>query len=369
MTATVPTIQEKWDRAYAGKDVAGDRPPRMLDECAHLLPTHGRALDVACGLGAASIFLARRSLQVIAYDISPVAIEKLTHFAEQHALPIKAEVVDLTQAQIPTETFEVIHVSRFMERALCPTLVRALRPGGLLCYQTYTVESFDAAPPKNPVHRLLRGELLEIFHELSPLYYREDALVGDTSQGLRNEASLVAQKRRPAPRFFVEWVRQVTGGDNSLSLSCRIEEFHRRISALPDPLAPLVAGETTARSREWGLVENAEFVIVPDSCVPALRALVVVKGGYLLPTDMPEAALHRLGQVVDAIADAFCQVTRAPSCRSWVPHPDESRSRRLHLFVEPEVAITDFNEKNALWNRVVAFWHPVLAVSNSHGVD
>src|SRR5882724_1266274 len=51
-----------------------DAWPQVLVENVHLLPTHGRALDVACGLGAGSIFLARHGLKVVAWDISPVAI-------------------------------------------------------------------------------------------------------------------------------------------------------------------------------------------------------------------------------------------------------------------------------------------------------
>src|SRR5262249_44714111 len=134
----------------------------------------------------------------------------------------------------------------------------------------------------------------------------------------------------------------------------------RRVSTLPDRLGPLATGEAAARAGEWGLIENAEFVVVPDRCVPALRALVVVKGGYLLPTDMPEAALRRLRDVVGAIAEAFRQVTGAPCCRTCVRHPDDLKSRRLHLFVEPDTTITDPEAKRALWGKVLTLCQPAL---------
>ena len=150
---------------------------------------------------AGAIFLARRGLHVTAWDISPVAIEKITHFAKRHDLPITAEVVDLAQSQIPTQTFDVIHVTRFLLRGLCADLVRALRPGGLLCYQTFSLEALDSTPHKNPAYCLVRGELLGLFHEL-PVYYREDVLLGDTSQGLQNEVLLVCAEAIFSPSLL-----------------------------------------------------------------------------------------------------------------------------------------------------------------------
>ncbi len=352
MPAAVPTMQEKWDQIHGRGTVKADAWPQVLVENVHLLPTHGRALDVACGLGGASIFLARHGLEVVAWDISPVAIAKLRGFAAQHGLAITADVVDVTGVQLPEQAFDVIHVSNFLERSVCAALSRALRHDGLLFYQTLSLEGLDNAPSKNPDYCLVRGELLGLFHELRPVAYREEALLGNTAQGQRNEVLLVAQKRRPMPRFFVDWVRQVTDGDDPAALSRAIERHRRRLRTLHDRLGPLAAGDAAAREKEWGLIENTELVIIPDACAPKLQALVVLKPNYLLPTDMPEAALRRLGDAVDAITEAFCRAPGVSHCRCWVPHPDSCKTRRLHLFVEPDCAITDSDEKRTVWSAV-----------------
>jgi tellurite methyltransferase len=357
----VPTAQEKWDRIYRSSAVKADAWPRVLVENGHLLPTHGRALDVACGLGEASIFLARHGLEVVAWDISPVAIAKLQDFVAQHGLAITAEVVDVTRVQIPEQAFNVIHVSRFLERSVCAALLRALCHDGLLFYQTSSLEALDTAHTKNPDYCLVRGELLGLFHELHPVAYREEALLGNTAQGLRNEVLLVAQKRRPMPRFFMDWVRQVTDGDDPAALSRAIERHRRRLSTLHDRLGPLAAGDAAARAQEWGLIENTEVVIVPDACVPKLQALVVLKPNYLLPTDMPEAALRRLGDAVDAIIEAFCRAPGISHCRCWVPHPDHCKTRRLHLFVEPDCSITDPAEQRTVWAAVSTYVQQAIA--------
>ena len=198
----MPAIQEKWDRSYGSNAVEAAAWSRVLGENSHLLPTHGRALDVACGMGGASIFLARHGLEVVSWDISRAAIAKLRGFVEQHGLAITAEVVDVTRVQIPEQEFDVIHVSRFLERGVCAALSRALRNDGLLFYQTISLEALDTAPHKNPDYCLVRGELLDLFHELRLVVYREEALLGDTAQGLRNEVLLVAQKRSPRSAIF-----------------------------------------------------------------------------------------------------------------------------------------------------------------------
>ena len=356
----MPAIQEKWDRSYGSNAVEAAAWSRVLGENSHLLPTHGRALDVACGMGGASIFLARHGLEVVSWDISRAAIAKLRGFVEQHGLAITAEVVDVTRVQIPEQEFDVIHVSRFLERGVCAALSRALRNDGLLFYQTISLEALDTAPHKNPDYCLVRGELLDLFHELRLVVYREEALLGDTAQGLRNVVLLVAQKRSPAPRFLVDWVRRVTDGDDPAALSRAIERHRRRLGTLEDRLGPLAAGDAVARQKEWGLLENAELVIVPDACVPKLQALVILKNNYLLPTDMPEAALRRLGHVVDAIADAFCRVSGVSRCRCWVPHPNDCKTKRLHLFVEPDLPITDPEEKRNVWAEVSARIHQAI---------
>lgn len=71
---SMSTIRDKWDRTYGSKAVEAAAWPRVLSENAHLLPRRGRALDVACGMGGASIFLARHGLEVVSWDISPVAM-------------------------------------------------------------------------------------------------------------------------------------------------------------------------------------------------------------------------------------------------------------------------------------------------------
>ncbi|HEB78392.1 MAG TPA: methyltransferase domain-containing protein [Methylothermaceae bacterium] len=185
-------LQDKWDRIHA--DAGWPAPARVLVENLHLLPHQGLALEAACGLGANALLLARRGLTVTAWDISPVAIDRLQRRAEREGLPLRAEVRDIESGTWPRETWDVIVVTRFLNRDLCSRIQAALKPGGLLLYQTFVRHPVTPVGPSNPAYRLEENELLRLFAGLIVRAYREENHCGDLSRGLRNEAYLVAQK-------------------------------------------------------------------------------------------------------------------------------------------------------------------------------
>jgi tellurite methyltransferase len=187
------TTQDKWDKRYRETGLPG-APAVVLLENVHLLPRYGTALDLACGLGANSLLLAERGLQTHAWDISPVAIEKLRTIAVERQLPIVTEVKDALRDPIPAAQFDVVVVAHYLERALTQTIIDALKVGGLLFYQTFTRTAVSVEGPQKDEWRLADGELLTMFEPLRPVVYREEGCIGDISQGLRNKALLVAVK-------------------------------------------------------------------------------------------------------------------------------------------------------------------------------
>jgi len=187
------TTQDKWDERYREAGLPG-APAAVLLENIHLLPRHGTALDLACGLGANSLLMAERGLQTHAWDISPVAIEKLRAIAVERQLPIVAEIKDALRDTIPAAQFDVVVVAHYLERALTHAIIDALKVGGLLFYQTFTRTAVSVEGPQKDEWRLADGELLSMFAPLRPVVYREEGRIGDLSQGWRNKALLVAVK-------------------------------------------------------------------------------------------------------------------------------------------------------------------------------
>ncbi|MCU7924732.1 MAG: methyltransferase domain-containing protein [Candidatus Thiodiazotropha sp. (ex Dulcina madagascariensis)] len=188
------SLRKKWDERHAGAEKA-PLAAEVLQHNLYLLPAKGRALDLACGLGGNALLLARQGLQVSAWDISPVAIERLQGFAAEEGLQnLSAEVRNVERSPPPPGRFDLIIVSYYLERALIPSLIDALRPGGLIYYQTFTRIAVSSLGPQDPAYRLDDNELLRLFNGLHLRFYREENLLGDVLQGIRDVAMLVVEK-------------------------------------------------------------------------------------------------------------------------------------------------------------------------------
>lgn len=187
-------LQKKWDARYRDSGSTPAYAAAVLRDNGHLLPPRGEALDLACGLGGNAMLLARAGLRVTAWDLSPVAIAALGQHAAQEGLDITAEVRDVVAEPPPAAAFDVIVVSYFLQRELAPVLYAALRPGGVLFYQTFVRDKVAAVGPSNPDFLLAENELRDLFAELCLRVYREEGRLGDPQRGLRNEALLVAEK-------------------------------------------------------------------------------------------------------------------------------------------------------------------------------
>lgn len=188
------TLMGKWDAIYSQSACNDDSVTQVLSEHPFLLPSTGTALDLACGLGSNAIFLAKHGLAVTALDISSVAINKLAHYSSEHKLTINACQQQITPDSLKADSFDVIVVSRFLDRTLMNAIIGALKPNGLLFYQTFTREKVIHTPPHNPEYRLANNELLALFAPLTVVFYQENALIGQHQRGLRNEAQFIGQK-------------------------------------------------------------------------------------------------------------------------------------------------------------------------------
>ena len=186
-------LREKWDRRH-GANERPVEPAIVLRANDHLLPRRGRALDLACGLGGNALYLAERGLEVSAWDLSPVAVQRLRAEAEVRGVRIDARTRDIIRQPPPASSFDVMVVSHFLDRGLATAIAAALRPGGLLFYQTFSREAASDQGPSNPDYRLAHNELLQLFSGLVVRFYRDEGRLGEVSRGVRDLAMLVAQR-------------------------------------------------------------------------------------------------------------------------------------------------------------------------------
>jgi len=194
----------QWDEKHrAAANGAAPEPASFVRELLPLLPK-GPALDLACGIGRHTLLLASRHQHVTAVDGSPVALEILERRAHDGHHPVRRlhdsshigvskggitlTCADLEEATLPVETFALILCVHYLQRSLFPQIERALAPGGMLLFETYTRDQLAfGGGPKNPEFLLTPGELRHAFPSLRLIFYRE-------LRAGKGMASLIAQK-------------------------------------------------------------------------------------------------------------------------------------------------------------------------------
>ena len=167
----------------------GEPSPWLLSN-AGLLPKGGRVLDVACGRGRNALWLAEEGFQVHAVDRARDALDALRRSARRSAVAVQTSEMDLEAdvVDLGDGAYDAAVVFRFLHRPLFPALRRALRPGGLLVYETFTAGQETRGHPHNPRFHLQPGELVRLVAPLEVLRERE----GDSEGQML--ASVVARK-------------------------------------------------------------------------------------------------------------------------------------------------------------------------------
>ena len=136
----------------------------------------GPVLDLACGDGHNGLFLAEKGMSVILADLSEVALEKAGASAVQNNLNVTLWRADLEKEggnPLKVESCGVILVFRYLHRPLMPCIKKALIEGGVLIYETFTVDQPRFGKPHNPHFLLNPGELLEWFKQWQVIHYFE----------------------------------------------------------------------------------------------------------------------------------------------------------------------------------------------------
>ncbi len=170
MTRSTQEEAQHWNARYSQEARSSFEEPRpFLLENAHHLPVRGLALDAAMGLGGNAGFLLQRGLHVVGVDLSSLGVR----VAKARLPALMAVEADLRHFHIPADTFDVIINFFYLERSLFPIFARALRPGGILIFETMTVEMRSLRPDIEPLFLLEPGELRQAFPSLEILSYRE----------------------------------------------------------------------------------------------------------------------------------------------------------------------------------------------------
>jgi SAM-dependent methyltransferase len=141
-----------WEERYAAAAAlwSGRVNASLAREAADLPP--GRALDVGCGEGGDTLWLAARGWQVTALDWSQTALDRGAAQAADAGFADRVTWVqaDIASWQPPTATFDLVsahflHPEAALRRQLVPRLAAAVTPGGTLLWVGHAYNEERAA--------------------------------------------------------------------------------------------------------------------------------------------------------------------------------------------------------------------------------
>lgn len=157
-------------------------------------------LDLACGGGRNGLFLDSRNVPVLFADnneaylqsISP-KIESAEPSAKRSACWLIDFEAEVSEGRNPLigKSFDAVIVFNYLHRPLFPFIREAIRPGGLIFYETFTLDQKCFGRPSKPDFLLEHGELRQAFAGWELI----ESFEGKASNPDRAIASLIARKQ------------------------------------------------------------------------------------------------------------------------------------------------------------------------------
>lgn len=185
--------RDRWNRKYAERKTAsGLKADEWLVEASGLIDqlsterrSVGRAVDLACGLGHNSIWLAQQGWRVDGVDISDTGLAQAQLRSDQASAVVNWQQADLDEWIPPPDEYDLAVVFRFLDRETVPRIISTgLRAGGWLIYETFASGQLDRPGNhlRNPAYTLAPGELPQLFPDFEIVEFREEFLDDRTVQ-------------------------------------------------------------------------------------------------------------------------------------------------------------------------------------------
>ncbi|EKN67594.1 methyltransferase type 12 protein [Neobacillus bataviensis LMG 21833] len=172
----------KWNTKYQERmnDLREPAPnPRLKDLSAYLIG--GQALDLACGLGGNSLFLAEMKYQVEAIDISDAAINYIQEQVFINKLNIHPRVCDLTNGgdlHWKDNSYDLVVITYYLDRSLFPNVKRMIKEKGYFFMETFYQSQQFENQGVSKHYKLQSQELLSEFGDWIVLFFEENEQVG-----------------------------------------------------------------------------------------------------------------------------------------------------------------------------------------------
>ena len=169
--------KQKWDTKYLQKSqLLNPRKPSInlvnhLDKC-----VGKRALDLGCGAGRNTIYLAQNGFSVDALDIAQIALDALHVELQKQNLTkyVNTKLSDLDNFEAQKDSYDLALMCNFLDRELIEEVKRTLSVDGIFIVETYMLDENNEKKDSNQNYLLKKDELKQIFNDgFEVLFYDE----------------------------------------------------------------------------------------------------------------------------------------------------------------------------------------------------
>jgi SAM-dependent methyltransferase len=164
--------------------------------------TQASVLDLACGNGRNGLYLVENNIPITFADVKIQALEQvnqsLSYLNDDKQSLAQCWQIDFEQASttpLQGQSFAAIIVFRYLHRPLFDQIKAAIKPGGMIFYETFTEQQAQFGRPKNPDFLLKPQELIDLFSDWTILHSFEGVVNnGENDETQQAIAQIVARK-------------------------------------------------------------------------------------------------------------------------------------------------------------------------------
>lgn len=154
-----------------------------------------KVLDLACGTGRNGRWFLDKGARVsfIDKDLSGLHIAESPLVAERIS-QYQWDLENGSAPPLPEQAFDILLVFNYLHRPLMAQIAAAVKPGGMIVYETFTLAQAQIGRPRNLDFLLKEDELKTTFANWQPLHYFEGQLPVVGSKPPSFKAQLIAKK-------------------------------------------------------------------------------------------------------------------------------------------------------------------------------
>jgi SAM-dependent methyltransferase len=166
-----------------------EKPLDWVARFAPLVKSGGTVLDLACGNGRHTHYLACLGYQVTAVDRDLSGISEIENAGTIEL--IGADLEDGSPWPLGSRKFNGIIVTNYLYRLLFPAIIDALDDDGVLIYETFSMGNKEYGRPSNPNFLLKPSELLSVCSDRLRVVAYEEGVLGTPSPAVKQRLCAV----------------------------------------------------------------------------------------------------------------------------------------------------------------------------------